>query len=316
MNYDVLISNSKLNCFGFRVLTSGIDMAQFGKNPIMLFMHNRPFGRDTDGMLPIGTVVNLRIENDDLMGTLNFDEVDDFSKQIKAKWDAGTLRMVSPGLDPIERSEDPDYLLPGQKYATVTKSKLLEISVVDMGGNDDALALYADGKLITLSLGGNNEFLKPINIINQNEEPMKSIALYLGLPETATEADILAKVTEIKLASDRVTSLEAEAVTQRDLAITTEVDAAITLKKVTADKKDHFITLGKTSGLEVLKTTLELMSPAKKPTDVINLNSKGEVVEFKKLSEVPEAELLLMRENDKDSYCKLYKAEYGTEITL
>ena len=316
MNYDVLISNSKLNCFGFRVLTSGIDMAQFGKNPIMLFMHNRPFGRDTDGMLPIGTVINLRIENDDLMGTLNFDEVDDFSKQIKAKWDAGTLRMVSPGLDPKERSEDPAYLLPGQKYATVTKSKLLEISVVDMGGNDDALALYADGKLITLSLGGDNEFLKPINIINQNDESMKSIALFLGLPETATEAEILAKVTSIKLASDKVTSLEAEAATQRDLAITTEVEAAITLKKVTADKKDHFITLGKTSGLEVLKTTLELMVPSKKPTDVINLNSKGEVVEFKKLSEVPEAELLLMRENDKDTYCKLFKAEYGTEITL
>jgi len=316
MNYDVLISNSKLNCFGFRVLTSGIDMVQFEKNPIMLFMHNRPFGRDTDGMLPIGTVINLRIENDDLMGTLNFDEVDDFSKQIKAKWDAGTLRMVSPGLDPKERSEDPAYLLPGQKYATVTKSKLLEISVVDMGGNDDALALYADGKLITLSLGGDNEFLKPINIINQNDESMKSIALFLGLPETATEADILAKVTSIKLASDRVTSLEAEAVTQRELSITTEVEAAITLKKVTADKKDHFITLGKTSGLEALKTTLELMVPSKKPTDVINLNSKGEVVEFKKLSEVPEAELLLMRENDKDTYCKLFKAEYGTEITL
>jgi len=267
-------------------------------------------------MLPIGTVINLRIENDDLMGTLNFDEVDDFSKQIKAKWDAGTLRMVSPGLDPKERSEDPAYLLPGQKYATVTKSKLLEISVVDMGGNDDALALYADGKLITLSLGGDNEFLKPINIINQNDESMKSIALFLGLPETATEAEILAKVTSIKLASDKVTSLEAEAATQRDLAITTEVEAAITLKKVTADKKDHFITLGKTSGLEVLKTTLELMVPSKKPTDVINLNSKGEVVEFKKLSEVPEAELLLMRENDKDTYCKLFKAEYGTEITL
>ena len=316
MNYDVLISNSKLNCFGFRVLTSGIDMVQFEKNPIMLFMHNRPFGRDTDGMLPIGTVINLRIENDDLIGTLNFDEVDDFSKQIKAKWDAGTLRMVSPGLDPKERSEDPAYLLPGQKYATVTKSKLLEISVVDMGGNDDALALYADGKLITLSLGGDNEFLKPINIINQNDESMKSIALFLGLPETATEAEILAKVTSIKLASDKVTSLEAEAATQRDLAITTEVEAAITLKKVTADKKDHFITLGKTSGLEVLKTTLELMVPSKKPTDVINLNSKGEVVEFKKLSEVPEAELLLMRENDKDTYCKLFKAEYGTEITL
>jgi hypothetical protein len=43
-----------------------------------------------------------------------FDEADDFSKQIKAKWDAGTLRMVSPGLDVIERSDDVALLLPGQ----------------------------------------------------------------------------------------------------------------------------------------------------------------------------------------------------------
>jgi len=316
MGYDVVISNSNLNSFGFRVLTSGIDITQYLRNPIMLWMHNRAFRGEKDEVLPLGTVDNVRIEGDQLLGTLKFDEADEFSRTIKAKWDSGTLKMVSPGLEPISRTDDPAFLLPGQRYETVSKSKLIEISVADMGSNDDALCCYKDGKIITLASGGDNEFLKPINIINQNDESMKSIALFLGLPETATEADILAKVTVIKLASDRVTTMEAEAATQRELAITTEVDAAITLKKVTADKKDHFINLGKTSGLEALKTTLELMVPAKKPNDVINLNSKGEVTEFKKLSEVPEAQLLLMRENDKETYCKLFKAEYGTEITL
>jgi hypothetical protein len=316
MSYDVLISNSNLNTRGFRVLTSGIDITQHQRNPIMLFMHNRPWRGDTDAMLPLGTVENMRFEGDNLMGTLKFDEADDFSRAIKAKWDAGTLRMVSPGLEPIERSEDPAFLLPGQKYSTVTKSKLVEVSVVDMGGNDDALALYDDGKLITLTMGGDNDFLQPINI-NQNEGSMKSIALFLGLPEGASEADILAKVTEIKLAADKVTQLELAAETQRELAITTEVENAITLKRVTADKKDHFIALGKKVGVEDLRATLQLMSPAKKPNEVIYLGKDGkEVDEYKKLSDVPEAELKLMRENDKEAYQKLFKAEYGTEISL
>lgn len=313
MGYDVIISNSSLNTRGFRVLTSGIDITQHQRNPIMLFMHNRPWRGDTDTQLPLGVVENMRFEGDNLMGTLKFDEADDFSKSIKAKWDAGTLRMVSPGLEPIERSEDPAYLLPGQKYSTVTKSKLIEVSVVDMGGNDDALALYNDGKLITLSMGGDNDFLQPINT-NLNE--MKTIALFLGLPEGASEADILAKVTEIKLVADKVESLELAAEQQRELAITTEVETAITLKKVTADQKAHFIALGKKVGVEDLRATLQLMTPASKPTDYINLGKDGKETEFKKLSEVPEAELKLMRENDKETYQKLFKAEYGTDINL
>lgn len=314
MGYDVVISNSTLNTRFFRVLTSGIDITQYQRNPIMLFMHNRPWRGDTDTQLPLGVVENVRIEGDNLMGTLKFDEADDFSKSIKAKWDAGTLRMVSPGLEPIERSEDPAYLLPGQKYSTVTKSKLIEVSVVDMGGNDDALALYNDGKLITLSMGGDNDFLQPINT-NLNE--MKTIALFLGLPEGASEADILAKVTEIKLVADKVEALELAAEQQRELAITTEVETAITLKKVTADQKAHFIALGKKVGVEDLRATLQLMTPASKPTDHIHLGKDGkETAEFKKLSDVPEAELKLMRENDKETYQRLFKAEYGTDIHL
>ncbi len=317
MGYDVVISNSKVNSYGFRVLTSGIDIEQYNRNPIMLFMHNRPYrGAKNEVMLPIGTVVDVRVEGDNILGTLKFDEVDEFSRTIKAKWDAETLKMVSPGLDPIERSDDPALALPGQRYETVTKSKLIEISVVDMGSNDDALALYNDGKLITLAAGGDNDFLKPINT-NLNNEQMKTIALFLGLAEGASEADILAKVTELKLAADRVATLELAAETQRELAITTEVENAITLKRVTADKKDHFIALGKKVGVEDLRATLQLMQPAKKPNEVINLGSSiGSEAAYTKLSEVPEAEAIRLRTEDKDTYCRLFKAEYGTEISI
>jgi len=185
-----------------------------------------------------------------------------------------------------------------------------------MGANDDALCCYKDGKVLTLAAGGDNDFLKQINT-NLNEESMKTIALFLGLPEGASEADVLAKVKEIKLAADKVTTLETEAANQRELAITTEVDNAIVLKKVTADNRADLIELGKVAGIEKLQKTLKLMTPSAKPSDFIKLGKDGkELTEYTKLSEVPEAELKLMRENDKDTYQKLFKAEYGTEISL
>jgi len=315
MGYDVVISNSNLNSFGFRVLTSGIDITQYLRNPIMLWMHNRAFRGEKDEVLPLGTVDNVRIEGDQLLGTLKFDEADEFSRTIKAKWDSGTLKMVSPGLEPISRTDDPAFLLPGQRYETVSKSKLIEISVADMGSNDDALCCYKDGKIITLAAGGENDFLILINS-NKQEKNMKAIALKLGLPETATETEILEKIGMITLTAAKVTTLEATLATHNEAAIIALVDEGVKIKLFTADKREQLITLGKVAGVESLKSTLELMTPAKKPNELINLNSKGEVVEFKKLSEVPEAELLLMRENDKDTYCKLFKAEYGTEITL
>ena len=59
MAKEVIISTSGLNCYGGRVLTSGIDMTQFLKNPILLWMHRRSFDRDA---MPIGRIDNLRIE--------------------------------------------------------------------------------------------------------------------------------------------------------------------------------------------------------------------------------------------------------------
>lgn len=322
MGYNVVISNSKLNSYGFRVLTSGIDISQYQRNPIMLWMHRRPFVDEKNDILPLGTITDVHVDGDNLKGTLNFDEADDFSKQIKAKWDAGTLKMVSPGLERVEESEDPIYLLPGQRRGTVTKSKLIEVSVVDIGANDDALALYSDGKLITLTAGGDNDFLKPIktiinNPLNNNKTDMKAIALKLGLPEEATETAILEKIGALTLTAGRVADLELAAETQREQAITTEVENAITLKRVTADKKEHFISLGKKVGVEDLRTTLQLMTPAVKPTDLLHLSKDGKKLDgFKKLSDVPEAEAIRLRAEDKDTYAKLYKMEYGVEVVL
>ena len=40
----IILSDSSLNCYGYRVLTSGMSIEAFKKNPIMLYMHFRDEG--------------------------------------------------------------------------------------------------------------------------------------------------------------------------------------------------------------------------------------------------------------------------------
>lgn len=312
MPKEVVISNSKLNSRGFRVLTSGIDTKQFERNPILLWMHNRPFRGTVDEVLPIGKIENLRVDGDNLIGTPVFDETDEFAKKIKSKWDAGILKMVSAGFDVIEQSDDPAVVVPGQRHSTVTRSKLCEVSIVDIGANDDALVLFHNGKTINLAAGKDTlDFLKPINNSLNNDE-MKAIALKLGLPETATEAEVLGKVAELQAQAAEAATLRENAQKQAEKAIELAVDNAVKLRKITADKKNHFVELGKKVGLETLNETLSLMSVAVKPTEMIDLkpNNNGE---YKKLSDVPSDKLVTLRAENPEQYKVLYKAEYGVE---
>ena len=133
MAKEVIISTSGLNCYGSRVLTSGIDLTQYQKNPVLLWMHRRSYnGKD----MPIGRMENLRIDGDRLIGTPVFDENDEFAKQIASKWENGFLRMASAGIEIVETSDAPEHLLQGQTRATITRCKLEEVSIVDIGGND------------------------------------------------------------------------------------------------------------------------------------------------------------------------------------
>ena len=103
MGKRVRISNDSLNSYGTRVLTAGMDVEQYMRNPVLLYMHER-------GSV-IGYVKDIRIENDEVTGELVFDEVTELSKRCKRQFEFGSLKMVSAGLDIIEMSEDSEYLL-------------------------------------------------------------------------------------------------------------------------------------------------------------------------------------------------------------
>lgn len=312
MGKRVRISNCSINSYGTRVLTSGMDVEQYQRNPVLLYMHER-------GQV-IGYVKDLKVEGEDVTGELLFDEATELSKRCKKQWEFGSLKMVSVGIDIVEMSEEKSMLVQGQTRPTIVKSKLFEVSLVDIGSNDDAIVMKKDGRQIELGKDGVCAIPLLNNNQNINQMDQKVIALQLGLPDTATEDEIKAKMEELKASKAQVTALEKEKETLTLAAITQAVETAITEKRIGADRKDQFINLGKSIGVDELKKTFAAMSPQVKLSTVITQHGGAPAsvtkATYAKLSDVPEDELETMRAENPDAYKKLYKAEYGMDCEL
>ena len=304
----VRITNDSLNSYGTRVLTAGMNVEQYQRNPVLLYMHER-------GNV-IGYVKDLKVEDGEMTGELMFDEASELSVRCKKQYEFGSLKMVSAGLDILETSEDPELLVQGQTRPTVTKSKLFEVSLVDVGSNDDAIVLQKDGKKITL--GKDSECPLPLlNNNNQNQKQMeqKMVAMQLGLPATATEAEINAKLDELKTAKEENERLQQKNAALTLASITAAVEKAVGEKRITPDKKDEFINLGKEVGQEKLESILSAISPQMKLSSVIGHQGGAatEPTTYKKLSDVPSGQLTTLRKEQPDEYKRLYKEEYGME---
>jgi len=146
-----VVTNSNLNSYGYRVLTSGVDLTQFLKNPIVFWIHKKG-----DYKLPLGRAVDVRIEGDNITCAIDFTEADPFPLKIYNMMEDGTIGMMSLGAIPVELSTDAVDMLPGQTGPTVTKCKATEFSVADIGANDDALSVELfdnSGNIIQLSNG-------------------------------------------------------------------------------------------------------------------------------------------------------------------
>ena len=327
-----IISTPSLNSYGSRILTEGIDLEQYKKNPVLLYMHNRCFDGHT---MPIGRMENIRVDGDKLIGTPVFDMEDDFAKLVANKWEKGFLKMFSAGVEIIETSTDASLLLPGQTRATITKCRLEEVSVVDIGANNDAVQLSHEGKLLTLSASTPNEVVPLIETStkgqstkdklqstkyqgqstnNHNLKPTltmnKETLTLLGLGENATDQEVHDKVLALTNKAKQVEQLELA-------AVTSAVNTAIAEKRISEAQRDHFMKLGKQIGAADLSETLRLMAPAVKPSQVINQENgvagAGQSKQYAKLSEVPADKMDALKQEQPEEYARLYKAEYGVD---
>ncbi|MDP2723196.1 MAG: hypothetical protein Q8O72_10590 [Bacteroidales bacterium] len=323
----IVSDEAVINSYGSRIMTAGIDIAQYKRNPVVLWYHHRPTkwdskqSKETEA-LPIGKSVKLWKEDGQLKAEIEFDEEDDFAMKIEGKVSRGFINMCSPGVEPVTISEDAKYLLPGQLRATVVKSALEEISIVDIGGNNNALRLSHDPSQNI------DEFLPLVkyqsNSQTQMNEFQQKVAMLLGLDQNAAPESVMsaltAKITLAKEADDyklKHDTLKAEVTAMNDGRIIALVDANQD-KKFTADKRETFISLGKSSGYETLKNVLDATPSMVKPGDIIdpkNTSAGGDdpnnKLTFAKLREQGADAVEKYRKEKRESYITLFKEEYG-----
>ena len=294
-------------------MTEGMDIKQYERNPVLLYMHER-------GNV-IGFLKDIKNENGELTAELVFDEASELSRRCKKQFAFGSLRMVSIGIDVLATSEEQRHLVPGQTRATITKSKLTEVSLVDIGANDDAIVMRHAGKVINLGQG-DVCCLPLLNNNNKNKKEMeqKMLALQLGLPETATEEEISAKLTQLKAAQAENEKLQKENSTLLAARLASIVEKAVSEKRIGEDKKEQFVELGKKIGAEELERTFSAMSPQVKITEVLGHQGSAPAPAgaptYAKLSEVPGEKWEELKEKQPDEYKRLYKAEYGMECEI
>lgn len=326
-----VLSDESLNSYGFWINTAGIDLKQFKNNPLVLWMHMRPWRGTKDEILPIGTIENLRIEDKRLLGDVTFDMNDAFAKAIASKVDGGFLRMGSIGFLPIETSRDEKWLKPGQTRETVVKCRLIEFSIVDIGSNDNSLALCADPvvcdndqKPVTLS--NNKECpVKLLDTINtKNIDKMEKIALKLGLKSNATEAEVLEaldveleKAGRVESLSLKLSTIEQDKKNAQKAEAISLIDAAILAGKIDAKAKDAQISLFE-KDFEAAKLSLASLPERTDVQGSIGKKSTAEYADLEKLSfsELDKKNLLgKVKSSYPDLYKLKFKEEFGSEPT-
>lgn len=311
------------NSYGFSILTEGIDLTRFAKNPVMLSDHfnsNRSV---------IGKWNNVTKEGAILTGLPEFDTEDPDTAVIAGKVNRGYINACSMGII-FDRE---NLTIIGGKVV-LTKCELVEVSVVPIPSNANSVRLmHEDGKVMDdteiqeLSLSIIPTLKKPES--NLKIDNMKKIILSVaalmalgfkdqpteGLDATEVESKILSLSAELTKVKGEKEALELAAKTAKEKAeaeaktrIEQKVALAITNGQFKADQKEEMVSLGLTS--ETALDTVIGSIPAKqnfsagvtKPTGGATTEVKS-MDDFQKLSH--EAQLAFKNDNPEE-YKKLF----------
>lgn len=309
-----ILSDESINTYGFRLLTSGGDLGQFMRNPVMYFNHD-------DWNTPIGIWENIRVEDGKILADPQFDLEDEKGKMVASKVERGFLRMASLGIRVLEWSEDPKHMLPGQLRPTATKWVAREASVVGIGANHNALRLYDENDKLLSDEDIVKLFDSPKSVnINKTEIKMKKeFYTLLSLADNASEEQLHDAVKSIiddnkqlaadkQALADKLKKIEDDAKEAQKAEAIKLTDAAIKEGRLNAQARE--VTLKQFGNdFEATKTLLESI-PAR--TTLKDAMAESDKSELEKLSAKSWDEL--DRSGDlktlKDKYPEVYKEKF------
>ncbi len=332
-----VLSDDSVNCYGYRLLTAGYQLAEFQKNPIGYYMHDR-----SEGVLVRWD--NLQVEGDQVTGYPVVNLSNERGEQTVAEITEGFLNAASVGhIVVLEYSMEPEMMLAGQTGPTITKWYNKECSLVDIPGNSNALANLYDAGDNELDMNALPALLAAgAQLNNESENPnidMKEIKLPItpGLlaalsmePTAAVDAaavdaainNLAAQAGQVGVLNDVVaglkadkTTLEAQVATLKAEGVTKEVtailDKGLADKKLTVELKTKLAADYATNptGLQALVDAMPAhVSVAEK------LKAAGTELPATGWKEMFEAGTLAdLKVSDPAKYRELFKAEFSRE---
>ncbi len=206
---EYAISDSTVNCYGYRLLTEGYLKDEFEKNPVGFHMH----AKREEGVLLKWT--NLRVEGDVIYGTPVVNLSHPRGQQTVDEINNGFLNAASVGkIVVLEMSDDDKHKLPGQTGPTAIKWYNRECSLVDIPGNYNALTQLYDANNNPLDLA---DFTKPKSIM---EKPVITAAQFaaLNLADNTDQKlfdlafnDLVAKANKVDALTKEIKDLKEQA---------------------------------------------------------------------------------------------------------
>lgn len=282
------LADESINGYGFWLRMGGADLEQFKRNPIMLWMHNRAWRGTKDEVLPIGHWENVRIEGGELLADAVFDMDDEFAAAIAGKVEKGIIRMASVGITVVETSTDSAYLKPGQTRETVTKWKLREASIVDIGANDNAISLaFYDNDGNPMELSASDGSCPVSLLLTPKPYDMKEVAKLLKLADTADENEIAQTVKELVARSEelerKLNEVEQREREQRRLRAALLIDEAVKDGRIDADAKPSWEKMFSVNH-EVAEETLAALPKRKSVKAMLGDGDKGKAEKYSSMS--------------------------------
>lgn len=326
--FTFVLHDESVNTYGFRMLTSGANLEEFRKNPVLFLNHK-------DWELPIGRWENIRIEGTRILADAVFDENDEEAIKVMKKVETDFVRMASIGAWPPEEVSDaPELKLPGQTMPTVTQWTVREASVVTIGANHNALVMYdrQTGKQIDLTDATSVVRLMDINIHSNTENMNENLKGVLKLQDSATEADIVGAVKTLIANNDRLSEenrvLKEEKAEQERIRMEAQraegvalVDAAVKDGRIDAAGRNAYLALFD-KDFESAKAVLAAIPHRQSVVSQIDAAKGQQQTELADLAsktwdELDRAgRLVELKDKAPELYREKFKARFGTEPNM
>jgi len=309
---EFVLSDSTVNCYGFRLMTSGYQLAEYQRNPIGYHMHDREGG-------VLVRWEDLRVDGDKVMGKPVINMSHPRAAQTVAEIEDGFLNAASVGhIVALEFSEDPSLRLAGQVGPTVTKWYNRETSLVDIPGNYNAIAKLYDKDQNEINL---SDFTKTPKLMQNLVLTALQLSL-LNLAATATEADVTNKLNDLAAKAAKADLLQTELNNLKAATIKSQVNdilaTALASKKVTKELSDKLAVdyADKPTELKALIDALPSYQSISSQLSGTKPDLSADILKksWDELAETGELENL--KANYPEVFKEKYKKEFGTEPGL